>query len=250
MLFVIVGSISAWYFSTWKTAQDHPSVVSLPLAVVEGPQPQATYPVMDIPIPLTPLPDPLPKSESVLIESLSELIGPEFLDSHFILEQLISRIVATIDSLDHRQLAPLVLPVKSATGKFQVLEGESIGIDPANAQRYSAYVQIVTAVDTIKLIELYVTYYSLFQEAYSELGHGDEYFNDRLIDVLDHLLQTPEVAGDVVLLKHEAVYVYADESLEALSAGQKLLLRIGSSNGAVLVDKLEEIRSVLTRQNI
>jgi hypothetical protein len=253
VLFVIAGSIGAWYFSTWETTQDHPSVVTLSPSVVDESPPQETYPVIDIPLPLAPVPEPLPSladSDAEISEKLSGLIGPELLGSHFILEQVISRIVTTIDSLDQRQLAPLVLPVQVAAGKFQVVEGEAISIDPANSQRYSAYMQIISATDTSSLIELYVTYYPLFQEAYSELGHGEEYFNDRLVSVLDHLLQTPEVSDDVALLKPEAVYIYADENLESLSAGQKLLLRIGSSNSAVLVDKLKEIRSALTRQDI
>ncbi len=253
VLLVIVGSVAAWFYSARDVPQDHPLEVSLPAQTAIEPEPEASYPVEDIPVPEEPAPEPLPtlaESDGEIIEVLADLIGPESLGSHFVLEQVISRIVTTIDALDSHQLAPLVMPVQPAGGKFQVAEGESLTIHPANAQRYSAYVQIASVIDTTSLVELYVNYYPLFQQAYSDLGHGDVYFNDRMVEVLDHLLATPEAVDDVALVKLEAVYLYADESLEALSAGQKLLLRIGSSNAAVILDKLQEIRSVLTRQDI
>jgi len=42
-------------------------------------------------------------------------------------------------------------------------------------------------------------------------------------------------------------YVYADPKLEALSAGQKILLRMGSANAEQIKAKLREIRQALTR---
>jgi len=253
VLLVIAGSLAAWYFSARNEPQDHPSVITLPESAAIKVEPRIEYPVEDIPVAEDLSPEPLPAlsdSDGELVEALAALIGPEVLGRHFVLEQVISRVVTTIDALDSRQLAPLVMPVQPVDGKFQVLEGESISIDPANAARYEAYVNIASAVDTNTLIELYVNYYPLFQQAYAELGHGDAYFNDRLVVILDHLLATPVTVDEVTLLKPEAVYIYADESLEALSAGQKLLLRIGSANAAAILEKLEEIRSALTRQDI
>jgi hypothetical protein len=45
------------------------------------------------------------------------------------------------------------------------------------------------------------------------------------------------------------MYQYADPKLEALSAGQKTLLRMGSDNVATVKAKLHELRTLLaTRQ--
>ena len=38
------------------------------------------------------------------------------------------------------------------------------------------------------------------------------------------------------------LYVYADPELESLSAGQKILVRMGPANAAVVKDKLRQIR--------
>lgn len=251
VLLVILGGIAAWYFSGLKTAEDHPSVVSLPPSQVSQPEPKATFPVEQIPVQDPELTLPLPalgESDQELTERLATLVGAEVLGTYFVLEQIINRIVATVDSLDSRQLAPLVMPLKPASGKFRTIGGEIWRIHPANAQRYSPYVRIAASVDTARVMDLYVSYYPLFQEAYADLGHGDVYFNDRLIEIIDHLLATPEPEGALLLIKPEAVYLFAVPELEALSAGQKLMLRVGSSNSAVVMDKLLEIRAALTSQ--
>ena len=251
MLIVIVGSIAAWYFSAREIALDHPSVVSLPSKTAIEVEPAASYPVDAIEVPEEPSPEPLPSlqdSDRSMTEALAGLVGPESLGSFFVLEQIISRIVTTVDSLDSRQLAPLVMPVKPPSGDFLVAGDNLLTLDAENALRYSTYVRIASAVDSRDMIALYLRYYPLFQEAYEALGHGDAYFNDRLVEVLDHLLATPESMDNPVLIKSEAVYLFEDENLESLSAGQKILLRIGSSNAALVFDKLEEIRFLLTRQ--
>ena len=68
-------------------------------------------------------------------------------------------------------------------------------ISPANAQRYQPYVDLLLEADTQGLVELYGRYYALFQEAYEAQGYPDGYFNDRLVEVIEHLLATPEPQG-------------------------------------------------------
>ena len=43
-------------------------------------------------------------------------------------------------------------------------------------------------------------------------------------------------------------YEYADPKLESRSAGQKLLMRMGSDNARTIKDKLRELRSELVAQ--
>jgi hypothetical protein len=42
------------------------------------------------------------------------------------------------------------------------------------------------------------------------------------------------------------LYVFADQSLESRSAGQKLLIRMGPDNAAVVKAKLAELRTIIT----
>jgi hypothetical protein len=88
--------------------------------------------------------------------------------------------------------------------------------------------------------------YPLFQRAYLELGFPSGNFNDRLIEAIDDLLDAPEIAGPVKLLQPKVLYQFADPDLEARSAGQKIMMRMGSGNAAKVKAKLREIRHQLT----
>ncbi|HVV52262.1 MAG TPA: DUF3014 domain-containing protein, partial [Polyangia bacterium] len=78
-----------------------------------------------------------------------------------------------------------------------------------------------------------------------------KYFNDRVVEVIDILLATPEISEPIAVQRFaaadggasaSALYVYKDPSLEARPAGQKILLRIGRDNAGKLMAKLREIR--------
>ena len=97
------------------------------------------------------------------------------------------------------------------------------------------------------MVATYTRHYPLFQEAYESLGHPPEYFNDRLIEVIDHLLAAPELRGPIALARPNVQYEFADPALEARSAGQKALIRMGSDNPKIVKDKLRELRAELTR---
>jgi hypothetical protein len=99
------------------------------------------------------------------------------------------------------------------------------------------------------LVGIYRHYYPLFQQAYTDLGYPDGYFNNRLVEVIDHLLATPDVTGPIRLSQPGVLYEFADPSLEQLSAGQKLFLRMGSENAAALKLKLRELRREVAKQN-
>jgi hypothetical protein len=106
-------------------------------------------------------------------------------------------------------------------------------------------VQLLGTVDTQRLITTYVRYYPLFQESYENLGHPPKYFNDRVVAVIDLLLETPEVKDPIRLAQPGVQYEFADPKLEALSAGQKILIRMGSQNAQVVKGKLRALRTAL-----
>jgi hypothetical protein len=95
------------------------------------------------------------------------------------------------------------------------------------------------------LVAVYVRFYPLFQQQYEELGYPGKYFNDRLVEVIDHLLAAPEVQGPIRVTQPKVLYEFADPKLEALSAGQKIMVRMGAENAVKVKAKLREIRSAL-----
>jgi hypothetical protein len=120
-------------------------------------------------------------------------------------------------------------------------------IGPDNAARYTTYVRALEAVDSAKLVAIYVHFYPLFQQAYAELGYPSRYFNDRVFEVIDNLLAAPEIKGPIALTQPKVLYEFADPALRDLSAGQKTLVRMGPENEAKVKAKLRELKRALTR---
>jgi len=197
----------------------------------------------------SPLPT-LDDSDASLKEAISAFATGQSLEALFRIDGFIRRFVVTIDNLPQKQLPRAKYRVTRSTGgRFAVQqEGESLYLSPDNFQRYAPVVGLIESLDNDGLIAAYLQYYALFQEAYEYLGYPSAYFNDRLIDVIDHLLAAPVVDGPIRLVRPHVLYKYADPDLETLSAGHKALIRIGPANADKVKTKLREIRQMLTGQ--
>lgn len=209
-------------------------------------------PPADTEVPAEPAPQPVPplnESNVSMTGVFFDLFGAETVRELFNTDEIVRRFVVTIDNLTNRKLPRQHLLVRRVSGPFLVAgEEDDRTISPDNAARYASYVRLAANIDTRKLVAVYVHYYPLFQDAYAELGEPNAYFNDRLVEVIDHLLATPEVEGPIRLVQPHVFYEYADPDLEALSAGQKILLRMGSANAGLVKAKLREIRAALTHE--
>ena len=95
------------------------------------------------------------------------------------------------------------------------------------------------------LVKSYIYMYPLFQQAYQDLGYQDVYFNDRLVDVIDDLIAAPEIEDPVKLIRKSVMFKYADPQLEALSSGQKIMIRMGLDNAKQVKKVLASIRELL-----
>jgi len=188
------------------------------------------------------LPD-LNRSDERMREILDWLLPKRQLEEFFILEHFIQRFVLMVDSLPRRELPANRLPTRPMAGKFLTTGGEgNLSIDPANYRRYLPLIRLAEALDAKQAVAVYVHLYPLFQEAYVNLGYPHGYFNDRLVDVIDHLLATPVVADPIRLVQPKIYYQFADPGLEELSAGRKLLIRSGPENAARLKELLRQYR--------
>jgi hypothetical protein len=196
---------------------------------------------------------PLPAlddSDAQLKEAITAFVTGQSLEALFRMDGFIRRLVVTIDNLPHKQLPRGKYRVTRATGgRFAIQrEGEALYLSPDNFERYAPIVGLIKSLDNDRLIAVYLQYYPLFQEAYEYLGYPSAYFNDRLIDVIDHLLAAPVVDGPIRLVRPHVLYQYADADLETLSAGHKALIRVGPANANKVKTKLREIRQMLTGQ--
>lgn len=198
----------------------------------------------------TPLPD-VADSDPSLQDALASLFAGAPLDRIFHMEQIVPRFVATIDNLPRQTVSLSRMAVKPIGGAPDTTQADGrILLRADNATRYQPYLKVMEQVDTQKLVQAYVRYYPLFQKAYQELGYPNGYFNDRLVEVIDHLLAAPDVPAPIALVQPKVLYEFADPTLEQLSAGQKMMIRMGPVNESRAKAKLRDIRHAITGQTL
>jgi len=254
----IVGAIGAGLFywenrGAWEILPGQPAAPApAPEAKVAEPAPEASAePEIQHPIPAAETvaaqePKPLPvldESDTVVQQSLTRAFGAQSLSGISLSEELIRHLVATVDGLPRQHAPSHLFPLRPPSGRL-VTSGkdDTLVLSPDNYARYARFIKLAQALETKKLVAVYVRFYPLMQQAYAELGYPKHYFNDRLVEVIDHLLAAPDVQGPVELVRFGQYYEFADPELEELSAGRKLLVRMGPENAAVIKGKLQEFR--------
>jgi hypothetical protein len=190
---------------------------------------------------------PLDQSDAVFTDALSHVSGwnPQILRL-LLPEHLIRHIVATVDALPRDKLPIAALPTRPVPGSFRVnAQGAGSVIAAANAHRYEPLVSAVSGLDMAALAGVYKHFYPLFQQAYKELGYPKGNFNDRLVEAIDDLLDAPDPKGAVEVVAPGVMYHYVDADLEALPAGQKVVVRMGEANERAIKQKLIELRKAV-----
>ena len=262
IIIFLLAAAAAWFLSVRQDQAEVDNAVVIPAPVAPLPESEPErFPVDEIQVPepesapveaaepeAPPPPEaPLPilaESDPEVLEKVAELSPP--LEALLIPEFVLSRVVATVDALDSARVAPPMRPMTSVPGQFTVLEAnDQAVISPENAERYAPFVAIIESTDTDQLVALYLRYYPLLQEAYLGLGEGDARFNDRVVEILDHLLATPEPIGLLEVVQVEANYAFVDPELEALSVGQKALLRLSADDRETVKARMRALREAL-----
>lgn len=265
VIIVLLGLGGIGYL--WWQKQQAPApvpITAVPLPaqspVVEAPAPVASEPanypieaVAALNTALSPLP-PLDAQGDAIRDALIGLMGRQQVLSFFDLDGFVRRVVATVDNLGRPHAAARLWPVVPAPAQFLVQERDGVPyVAKGNADRYSAFVRFASGIDTGGAVALYLRMYPLLQSAYEELGYPNKPFNNRLVEVIDQLLQTPEPEGPIALTLTKVQgpieakrpwvrYEYADPELQSRSAGQKIMMRMGVPHTRTLKAKLRELR--------
>jgi hypothetical protein len=190
---------------------------------------------------------PLADSDAAFRDALSRIAGADTVASYVRPDAIIRNLVVTIDNLPRQKIAVEKRPVNATGGSF-LANGDELHatLDQRNFERYKPLVAVVSSLDMAKVAQVYTHFYPLFQESYHNLGYPNGYFNDRLVQVIDVLLATPQLNGPIELVQPNVMYTFADPALEARPAGQKLLIRMGPDNAAAIKAKLMELRALIT----
>ena len=247
----LVGAATlAGFFYLTRTPPAPQTAPAAPPAVPAQVEAKPAEPAILYPVPeaqTAQLP-PLDSSDNALRDALVSAFGRQSVQQLFGLDSMVRHMVATVDNLPRETVAARLLPTKPVRGAFLVNKsGAEPTIAAANAARYLPYVELAKRTDAAQLVALYTSFYPLFQAAYVDLGYPKGYFNDRLVEVIDHMLAAPTVDGPVQLTQPHIIYKFADPQLERASAGHKIMVRMGSQNALVVKAKLREVRAELVK---
>jgi len=238
-----------WY---WYSGREHAVPPPAPIHTA-APQPETSAaPPVSHPLPEGAGAAALPAlndSDRVVRDSLVGVLGRAPVEQFLVPQNIVRHIVVTVDNLPRRKVAVQLRPVKPTAGQTMTLsQGEITTLSEANFQRYAPLTRVVQGTDVKSLALAYERLYPLFQQAYEDLGYPGKYFNDRLVEVIDLLLQTPEVPAPIQLVQPKVFWEYADASLENRPAGQKLLIRMGPQNARIIKAKLREFRAEIVNK--
>jgi len=258
VLLALIG-LGTWYW--WNETRPTPMAApSAPVAspVVAAPASAASEPGIKFPIEAAAAASEPAASPPNLSAALSDLFGKKAVLSLFQLDDFARRVVATVDNLGRPAAPARLWPLNPAGGRFTVIkQGDEETISPDNGLRYTPYLLLLENVDLGQAVALYKRHYPQFQQAYEELGFPRRYFNDRLVEVIDLLLATPEPGGAVKVRlpvingpvqpkRPWVLYEFEDPALQSLSSGQQILVRMGPVNQRRTKARLAEIRALLT----
>jgi hypothetical protein len=246
------AAAALWYFFI---AIDEPvPAVDVPDPVQEEVEPELPrYPMPLPPEPqhgtgqLIPLPS-LDDGDAYFRLSLVDVFGND-VGELLVKEALIEKFVTSMDNLTRSRISSRIRPIGPVGGRFEVsaLDNDrEYLLSERNYRRYDYLVDMLANANHDALFDTYQRFYPLFQESFVRLGYPKGYLNDRLVEVIDHLLDTPQVEAPIRLVRPHVLYTFSDPELEALSSGQKMLVRMGDEHAAQVKQALRQFRTLIT----
>jgi len=258
----LVGAIGAglWYLT--KASAPAPIALrptapaSAPAIASVPPDATASAPAIANPIDAPAASDTAPLDVNT---AMTDLFGRQAVLSLFQLSDFPRRVAATVDNLGRGHAPSSLWPVNAASGRIIVTTTNgATTLSPDNGLRYTPYLLLVESVDMRQAAATYVRLYPLIQRAYEEIGFPGRYFNDRLVEVIDQLLATPEpnaplgvhlptINGPVRPQRPWVLYEFDDPALQSLTAGQRIMLRMGPVNERRMKMRIADFRRFIAR---
>lgn len=189
---------------------------------------------------------PADASEAAVNKELARNWPLAQLRKYYNLQEQARRLVITVDNLPREHVPSQLRITRGVPELLRVQkDGETITLDPSNYERYDRIISYVEKMDARKIGRLYAKFYPLLQRTYEETGFPEERFHDRVLAALDDMMDAPRPTGPIRLVQPKVLYRFEDDHLESLSAGQKIMIRVGPENAARLRKVLARVRAAI-----
>jgi hypothetical protein len=197
--------------------------------------------------PAIPLP-PLDSSDDFVRQRAAALGGAQELASWLSVDHLVRRAAAVLVGLAEGQSPREPLAVLAPAGSFAVRPREGrLFVDPSGYARYDRVAAVLAGVDPSQAAALWRLLRPLLVQAHAEIARPGETVEETLARAIERLVAAPVGAADEaeVVLGDGVGYQFADPELEALSAAEKHLLRMGPENASRIQDWLRALSAEL-----
>jgi len=209
--------------------------------------PMPTLPEKDKPKALP----PVDKSDGAVLEALMGTFKADGLAGFINMQDYVRRLVITVDNLPRDLVPSQMNMVQRVPGLLDVDESADVmTLSSRNFARYDAFVAFASSLDPRLMVNLYLRFYPLLDQTYKEIGHPTGRFHDRIIVAIDDLLAAPSPTGPIELVQPKILYRFVDPELQKLSAGQKIMVRVGPENARELKQVLRRLRRELLGQPV
>jgi hypothetical protein len=187
---------------------------------------------------------PLNESDALVRELVKKISTHPRVGAWLATDDLIRSFTIAVENVAEGKTPARQLPMLRPSSSFRVLErGNDLIIDPRSYERYDGLAAAMESMDADGSARLYTTLKPRIEEAYRELR--DSPFDRTLERAIVALLGTPIVDGPTRIVPRGIGYGFDDPRLEALTAAQKQILRMGPRNVRVFQTSLRAIALAL-----
>jgi hypothetical protein len=250
---VLIALLAAYFLWPNTVVEVPPQQAPAPVIVPEPvPEPELIAEPVELEEDVVPEPEPIPEpepldtSDSAVKTELLNLTDYDALAKLLVNEGLLQRFVIMTNNLANKSLAAnhqVLVPPEQPFRTF--VQADKEWIDPASYKRYTPYVDVLGSLDASSIHQLYTQYKPAIDNIFAEISGPRDDFDEKLIDAIDLLLDTPEVPVPVEVYTDSVMYKFKDRNLESLAPPQKQLLRTGPENMRRIKAKLREIKQIL-----
>lgn len=187
---------------------------------------------------------PLNETDALVRELVEKVSSHPRLAAWLATDDLIRDFTIGVANVAQGQSATRQLTMLRPSASFQVIQrGSDLAIDPRSYKRYDGIAAAAQSIDPAGIARVYATLKPRIEDAARELG--DTSFDRTLERAIVQLLSTP-VPDDPILVQTKGIgYEFKDQKLEALTNGQKHLLRTGPQNARAIKESLRKIALAL-----
>lgn len=190
---------------------------------------------------------PLDQIDPLVRELVTQITSHPRVAAWLATQGLIRNFVVVVSIVAEGRTPAGQLRVLRPSAGFRVVErSDQLYIDPRSYERYDGLAAATASIDPAGAARLYATLKPRIEEAYRDLGVPDTPFDRTLEQAIVLLLKTPILDDPVWAEPQGAIgYGFAAPDVEALTAAQKQLLRMGPRNVRTIQSSLRAIALAL-----